>query len=99
MTIAVLDYFKLKPEFLPASLAMRGVYVRPNELEKFANPSQWEYVGRTYHPNHKQAADVERHGYCNRSLPAGRDWSKVGKAWYDHPASVIAHARDKKASN
>lgn len=90
MTITVLDCFRLKPEFLPPSLASRFMYVRPGELEAYAEPSQWELVGRTLHPNVAQAAEIERKGYCDRSLPSGFNWERIGKTWYDHPSSVRA---------
>jgi hypothetical protein len=95
MTIRALDYFRLKPGFLPPSLASLCVYVRPGELELHADPRQWEYVARAFHPTAAQAAEVERHGYCRRSLPSGYDWEKVGKTWYDHPSSVRARERGK----
>jgi hypothetical protein len=93
MTIRVLDYFKLKPEFLPPSLASLSVYVRPGELDLYADPSQWEYVARAFHPTVAQAAEVERRGYCERSLPSGYDWEEIGRTWYDHPTSVRAWDR------
>ena len=90
MSAAVLDLFELKPEFLPANLAAQSIYVRPGELELHAKPEQWIYVGRTFHPNHLQAGDVQKKGYCLRSLPAGRDWKRVARTWYNHPSSVQA---------
>ena len=93
MDVRALDLYKLKPEFLPVNLAAHSVYVRPGELDLYANPDQWVYVGRTVHPNHLQAADVKRQGYCSRSLPAGRDWKRVARTWYDHPRSVQSQPR------
>jgi len=90
MEIRVLDLYELKPEFLPANLASQSVCVRPGELDLYAHPEQWTHVGRTFHPNHLQAADVRRQGYCSRSLPAGRDWERVARSWYDHSSSVRA---------
>jgi hypothetical protein len=90
MTIRVLDYFKLKRDFLPPHLASLSVYVRPGELELHANPSQWEYVARAFHPTVAQTAEVDRRGYCQRSLPSGYDWEQIGKTWHDHPSSVRA---------
>jgi hypothetical protein len=88
MPIAVLDYFRLKPEFLPAHLKSAAVYVRPNELSAHVTDvAQWELVGRTFHPNRLQAADVERQGYCFRYLPAGL---KFPPSWHDHPSSRAA---------
>jgi hypothetical protein len=37
MAIRVLDLYELKPEFLPAHLASQSVYVRPGELDLYAN--------------------------------------------------------------
>jgi hypothetical protein len=88
MTVRVLDCFRLKSEFLPPSLASRMIYVRPGELEVHAEADQWEYVGRTFHPNSRQAADVERQGYCDRPLPSGFDWKRIARTWYNHPSSV-----------
>ncbi len=70
MSVPVLDYFQLKPEFLPPDLRSMGVYVRPGELSLHGDMDQWELVGRTFHPNRLQAADVERQGYCVRKLPS-----------------------------
>ena len=72
MAVSVLDYYRLKPEFVPPEFQMVGVYVRPNELPNCAaDATHWELVGRTFHANHLQAADVERQGYCLRKLPMG----------------------------
>jgi hypothetical protein len=90
MQVRVLDLFELKPEFLPANLAAQSIYVRPGELELYARPDQWSRVGRTFHPNRLQATDVQKKGYCLRSLPAGHDWKRIARAWYDHPSSVRA---------
>jgi|SRR5208282_3528413 len=90
MEIRVLDLYDLKPEFLPAYLASQSVYVRPGELELYAEPDQWIHVGRTFHPNRLQIADVKRQGYCSRSLPSGFDWERIGRTWYNHPSSVRA---------
>ncbi|MGQ0446425.1 MAG: hypothetical protein ACT4O2_15205 [Beijerinckiaceae bacterium] len=68
MTVMVLDYYKVKPEFMPEDLQGLGVYVRPGELECVANPDEWELVGRTFHPNRLQTADVRRQRYCLRKL-------------------------------
>lgn len=87
MTIRVLDYFKIKPEFLPPNLASLSVYVRPGELELYANREQWDHVARAFHPTTSQAAEVERRGYCLRSLPSGCDWEKIGRTWYDRASS------------
>jgi hypothetical protein len=78
MSVHALDYFRLKPEFLPPDFKVMGMYVRPDELSVHADAAQWELVGRTFHPNRLQAADVERQGYCLRKLPARIDGSK----WY-----------------
>jgi len=81
--IRVLDLFDRKTEFLPASKASDSIYVRPGELEFYVDdPDQWIHVGRTFHPNHLQAADVRRNGYCSRSLPSGFDWKKIARTWY-----------------
>jgi hypothetical protein len=88
MSVQALDFFELKPEFLPANFAWYGVYVRPGELDLYAEPDQWKFVGRTFHPNLAQAEAVERKGYCERSLPSGFDWGRIGRTWYDHPSSV-----------
>ena len=81
--IRVLDLFDRKTEFLPASKASDSIYVRPGELEFYVDdPDQWIHVGRTFHPNHLQAADVRRKGYCSRSLPSGFDWKKIARTWY-----------------
>jgi hypothetical protein len=93
MEIRALDLYELIPEFLPANLAAQSVYVRPGELELYAEPDKWVYVGRTFHPNHLQVADVRRKGYCSRSLPAGHDWKRIARTWYDHPTSVREGAR------
>jgi len=77
MSVAVLDYYHRKPEFLPSDLEDMAIYVRPGELAKHANPDEWELVGRTFHPNKLQAADVERQGYCLRKLPIGNDASEI----------------------
>jgi hypothetical protein len=90
MQACVLDLFELKPEFLSANLAAQSIYVRPGELELYARPEQWLYVGRAFHPNHLQATDVQKKGYCLRSLPAGLDWKRIGRSWYDHPSSLRA---------
>ena len=86
--IRVLDLFDRKPEFLPASKASDSIYVKPGELGAYVDdPDQWIYVGRTFHPNHLQAADVRSKGYCSRSLPSGFDWKKIARTWYTHPTS------------
>lgn len=90
MDVRVLDLYELKPEYLVVDLAAQSIYVRPGELELYADPDQCVYVGRTFHPNHLQVADVQKKGYCTRSLPAGRDWKRVARSWYDHPSSVRA---------
>ncbi len=90
MEIRGLDLYELKREFLPEKLASQSVYVRPGELGLYAQPDQWVYIGRTFHPNRLQAAAVNRHGYCLRPLPSGFDWEKIGRTWYDHPSSVRA---------
>ncbi len=73
MTIPVLDYYRLKPEFLPEDIEMMSVYVRPGELETHIDAiDRWELVGRTFHPNKMQAADVEHHGFCVRTLKKAR---------------------------
>lgn len=86
MEIRVLDLYERKPEFLPADLAAQSVYVRPGELELYAEPDQWTHVGRTFHPNRLQAADVQKKGYCERSLPAGHDWKRIARTWYNQPS-------------
>ena len=90
MEIHVLNLYGLKPQLLPAHLASQSIYVRPGELELYAKPDQWIYIGRTLHPNRLQVADVKRQGYCRRSLPSRYDWEKIGRSWYDHPSSVRA---------
>jgi hypothetical protein len=77
MTVRVLDYYKVKPEFMPDDLQWFGVYVRPGELECIANPDEWALVGPTFHPNQLQAADVERQGYCLRKLRRRRILNSV----------------------
>ena len=73
MTIAALDYYRLKPEFLGPDLEWMAVYVRPGELETHVElPELWELVGRTFHPNALQIADVEHHGFCVRMLKTRR---------------------------
>jgi hypothetical protein len=83
MAVAVLDYYRIKPEFLPPELQSLRRYVRPGELGDHADPEQWELLGRTFHPNHLHAADVERQGYCERKLPASIDAGKRAKLRYD----------------
>jgi hypothetical protein len=68
MSVRVLDYYRVKPEFMPPHLQLLGVYVLPGELETHFDPTQWDLVGRTFHPNRPQAADVERQGFCMREL-------------------------------
>lgn len=90
MEVQVLELYEMKPEYLPAHLTSQSIYVRPGELALYAEPAQWAHAGRTFHPNRLQTADVRRQGYCIRSLPAGRDWERIGRLWYDHPSSVQA---------
>ena len=90
VTVAVLDCFKMKPECMPAELQSRRVYVRPGELPLYANPDNWELVGRTFHPTRLQAADVERQGYCERKMSIGIDAAKLAKAWYDRSRKTDA---------
>jgi hypothetical protein len=71
MEIRLLDLYERKPEFLPANLAAESIYVRPGELGLYVEPIQWAHVGQTFHPNRLQAADVQKKGYCLRSLRAG----------------------------
>jgi hypothetical protein len=78
VVVTVLEHYKAKPEFLPATLQLLSVYVRPGELSAYFDASQWELTGRTFHPNQLQARDVERWGYCLRRLPS---WVRAGK-WY-----------------
>jgi len=82
MTVEILDYFQMKPEFLGPHFASRAMYVRPGELALYADPNQWEHLGRTCHPTSAQAAEVERRGYCDRPLRTGPDWKKIAKTWY-----------------
>jgi hypothetical protein len=83
MRVAALDYFRLMPEFLPADLQLAAIYVRPNELSVHVDDvPHWELVGRTFHPNKLQAADVERQGYCLRKLPTG-----IRANWYEKKPS------------
>ena len=90
VTVAVLDCFEMKPEYMPAELQSRRVYVRPGELPLYANPGHWDLLGRTFHPNHLQAADVERQGYCERKMSIGIDTAKLAKAWYDRSRKTDA---------
>ena len=71
MAQQVLDYYRIKREFLPSGLQWLGVYVRPGELDLVANPKEWELVGRSINPNRLQASDVDRQGYCLSKLSCG----------------------------
>jgi len=77
MAVTVLEYYRRKPAFVPPDLQEMSIYVRPGELELYAKPDEWELVGRTFHPNNLQAADVMRQGYCLRTLPIGIDAAKL----------------------
>ncbi len=69
MTLTVLDYYKIKPEYLPPDTEWLSIYVRPGELESHVEMAEcWELVGRTFHPNSMQIADIEHHGFCLRML-------------------------------
>jgi hypothetical protein len=86
MTINALECYRIKPAFMLSDLQSHWIYVRPGELSEHTNPDQWEFVGRTFHPNRLQTADVERQGYCERKLGVGIDVAKWGKAMYTHPS-------------
>jgi hypothetical protein len=75
MSISALDYYRLKAEFLPSEFQLLAVYIRSNDdLAKYVDtPTEWEFVGRTLHPNRMQVADVERQGYCLRKVSADID--------------------------
>ena len=90
MSVWVLDYYRIKPEFMPTKLQRYALYVRPGELEKYTDPSQWDLAGRTFHPNRLQVADVERQGYCERKIRAGIDLEKMAALLYAHPTSIAA---------
>jgi hypothetical protein len=83
MAVAVLDYYRIKPEFIPPDLQSLCRYVRPGELSAHADPDQWELVGRTFHPSRLQADTVERRGYCERKLRVGIDVAKLARTLYD----------------
>ncbi|GEP59011.1 hypothetical protein [Reyranella soli] len=93
MHLTILDLYRVKPEFMPPDLQRYQVYVRPGELEKYADPAKWDYVGRTFHPNRLQAGDVMRQGYCERKIRAGIDLEKMAKLFYTHPTSIAARER------
>lgn len=90
MPVSVLDCYRIKPEFMPPELQRYAVYVRPGELDKYADPNQWDFVGRTVHPNRLRAGDVERQGYCERKIRAGIDLAKMAAVFYTHPTSIAA---------
>jgi len=90
MSVRVLDYYRIKAEFMPAGFQRYGLYVRPGELDQHADPAQWDFVGRTFHPNRLQAADIERQGYCERKIRVGIDLEKMAALFYTHPTSVAA---------
>ena len=90
MEIRVLDLYELKSEFLPEKLASHSVYVRPGELELYAQPDQWVYIGRAFHPTVEQAVAVNRYGYCSRRFPLRFAQARFGRTWYNHPSSVRA---------
>jgi hypothetical protein len=83
MAVQVLDYYRIKPEFMPADLQQLAIYVRPAELHKAAEyPEHWEFVGRTLHPNRLQVADVERQGFCVRKLRTGINVAALAATLY-----------------
>jgi hypothetical protein len=90
MTVSVLDYYEIMPEFLPSDLQQLAVYVRPGELGAYTDPEQWKLVGRTFHPNRLHAADVERQGYCVRKLPAGIDVKGLASRLYGSGPATTA---------
>jgi hypothetical protein len=90
MSVRVLEYYRIKLEFMPPELQRYAVYVRPGELDKYADPDQWEFVGRTIHPNRLQVADVMRQGFCERKILARIDLAKMAALFYTHPTSVAA---------
>ena len=78
MSIFALDYYRLKAEFLPSEFELVAVYIRSNDdVTQYVDvPTEWEFVGRTLHPNRTQIADVERQGYCLRKFSTNIDaWS------------------------
>ena len=93
----VLDLYRVKPEFMPAELQRYFVYVRPGELEKYSDPAKWDLVGRTFHANRLQAADVKRQGFCERKMRVGIDLKRMAKLFYTHPTSIAARDTDRAA--
>lgn len=93
MLPTVLDIYRVKLEHMPPELQRYLVYVRPGDLENYTDPAKWDLVGRTFHPNRLQAADVERQRYCERKVRAGIDLEKMAKLFYTHPTSVAARER------
>ena len=73
MAISALDYYRVKAEFLPSEFQLVAIYIRSNDdVALYVDePAQWEFVGRTLHPNRLQIADVERQGFCLRKMAAG----------------------------
>jgi len=90
MAVHILDYYEIKPEFMPSDLQRLAVYVRPGELEAYVDPEQWKLVGRTFHPNRLQAADIERQGYCIRKMRAGIDMGALAARLYGSSSTNAA---------
>jgi hypothetical protein len=64
-----LDCYRPKPDFMPTDPRSYFLYVRAGE-HAYTDPEKWEIIGRTFHPNLSQLADVERQGYCERKVRA-----------------------------
>ena len=64
------DFYRIKPDVLPPQAKPRGLYVRPGRLPAYADPTEWELVGRGAHPAPAILSEVERRGYCAQELAA-----------------------------
>jgi hypothetical protein len=64
------DFYRIKSDVLPRQAKPRGLYVRPGRLPAYADPTEWELVGRDTHPAPGIVSEVERRGYCAQELAA-----------------------------
>lgn len=80
MSSHVYHYHRMKPEFLPASLQLCGIYIKPGQMPQHINHEEWQLGLPCWHPNALIIADVELRGYCVRELETGIDAGK----FYSH---------------
>jgi hypothetical protein len=71
MGLMICDYYRMKVERLPPHLQYAGFYVRAGDKPLGICFDDYELTGRTWHPDRRVIADIERDGISRRELHSG----------------------------